>query len=150
MKIHITNLYNFNKDDQLVQRQHQFADAGRSLGFFEMGIFAYPVETDTASELSKRLDGVIAALEPEDVVIMQLPTENGYEYEQLLFNKIKAYRDTKIALMFHDMSMFSDAVSHAQQENYMSLCKKSDIVIVPSNTEFARFQKEGILERILH
>lgn len=146
MKIHITNLYNFNKDDQLVQRQHKFADAGRSLGFFEMGIFAYPVETDTASELSKRLDGVIAALEPEDVVIMQLPTENGYEYEQLLFNKIKAYRDTKIALMFHDMSMFSDAVSHAQQENYMSLCKKSDIVIVPSNTEFARFQKEGILE----
>ena len=83
MKIHITNLYNFNKDDQLVQRQHKFADAGRSLGFFEMGIFAYPVETDTASELSKRLDGVIAALEPEDVVIMQLPTRNGLQYEVL-------------------------------------------------------------------
>lgn len=146
MKIHITNLYNFNANDQMVIKQHQFANAGRNLAFHEMGIFSYPVEMDSYSELSKRLDGVIAALESEDVVIMQLPTENGYEYEQLLFNKIKAYRDTKIALMFHDMSMFSDTVSHAQQENYMSLCKKSDIVIVPSNTEFARFQKEGISE----
>ena len=131
MKIHITNLYNFNANDQLLIKQHRFANAGRNLGFHEMGIFSYLIATDSNNELSKRLDGIIAALEPEDVVIMQLPTRNGYEYEQLLFNKIKAYRNTKIALIFHDMRMFLDTTSHIEQERYMSLCKKADVVILP-------------------
>ena len=90
MKIHITNLYNFIPKDPLVSLHHRFAEAGRKLGFLEMGIFSYPVETDTPGELSKRLDGIIAALESEDVVFMQLPTGNGLRYEQQLFDKIKA------------------------------------------------------------
>jgi len=143
MKIHITNLYNFNKDDQLVQRQHKFADAGRSLGFYEMGIFSYPVETDTESELSKRLDGVIAALEPEDIVIMQLPTRNGIKYEQFLFNKIKAYRNTKVALLFHNLDMLADKNDKAYRD-YMSLCKRVDVAILPSGAEMSQFAKEGI------
>lgn len=146
MKIHITNLYNFNAYDQMVIRQHRFANAGRNLGFHEMGIFSYPVATDSPGELSKRLDGIIAALEPGDAAIMQLPTQNGYKYEQLLFNKISSYRDTRIALLFHDMTMFSDTTSPAERENYMSLCKNADMVIVPSNADFARLQEAGILE----
>ena len=63
MKVHITNLYNFNPGDELVKKQHRIAEAGFSLGFREMGIFSFPVESDTQSELSKRLDGIIAALE---------------------------------------------------------------------------------------
>ena len=39
MKFHITNLYNFNKGDVLVEKQHRFAEAGRALGFLEMGVF---------------------------------------------------------------------------------------------------------------
>ena len=54
MKIHITNLYNFNRNDMLVEKQHRIAEAGIALGYREMGIFSFPVETDTPQELSKR------------------------------------------------------------------------------------------------
>ena len=73
MKVHITNIYNFNKEDSYVEKQHKFAKAGCVLGFLEMGIFNYPVETDSERELSIRLDGVIASLEFGDTVFMQLP-----------------------------------------------------------------------------
>ena len=63
MKIHITNLYNFNQNDLLVRRQHILANIGRKEGFLEMGIFEYPVHTDSRGELSKRLDGVISSVE---------------------------------------------------------------------------------------
>ena len=55
MKIHITNLYNFNRNDMLVEKQHRIAEAGIALGYREMGIFSFPVETDTPQEVSKRL-----------------------------------------------------------------------------------------------
>ena len=102
MKIHITNLYNFNQNDMLVKNQHRVAEAGLSLGYREMGVFSFPVETDSAGELSKRLDGIIAALEAEDVVFLQLPTRNGIGYERLLAQKCKAYRNTKLILIFHE------------------------------------------------
>ena len=44
VKTHITNIYNFNKNDNNVVKQHTFANAGRALGFLEMGIFNYPVD----------------------------------------------------------------------------------------------------------
>lgn len=139
MKIHITNLYNFNDGDELVKKQHQFAEAGRSLGFFEMGIFAYPVETDTPGELSKRLDGIIAALEPEDVVFVQLPTENGFDYEQLLVGKIKAYRDTKVVLVLHDADGYlRDGVIQAECE---SLCRLADGVMKDRTVSAISIQK---------
>lgn len=136
MKIHITNIYNFKMDDQLVKTQQYIAKVGRDIGFHEMGIFSYPVETDTSSELSKRLDGVISALEDEDVVIMQLPTENGYEYEQLLFRKIKAYRGTKIALLFHEMNQYEE------MQKYDFLCENADFVIASKNIDWDRIHME--------
>jgi len=133
MKVHITNLYNFKSDDPLVQKQHNFTSIARSLGFLEMGLFSYPVETDTANELSKRLDGVIAALEPNDFVFVQLPTTNGIQYEQRLINKIKAYRNAKIALILHDTQILYDTTEHDLQEKYVSLFHQADAIIAPSS-----------------
>lgn len=145
MKIHITNLYNFNKEDQLVQRQHKFADAGRSLGFYEMGIFSYPVETDTGSELSKRLDGIIAALETDDVVIMQLPTRNGFRYEKLLINKIKSYKNTKIVLLVHEA--FWGQLSYEEKKEYDQLF--SEVDSVNNRIEEDYYNNEFRLKKVL-
>jgi len=132
MKIHITNLYNFNAGDELVKKQHRFADAGRELGFTEMGIFSYPVETDTPAELNKRLDGIVSALEFDNVVFMQLPTRNGFAYENLLFNKIKAYR-SKVVFLLHDLEMISDSDKELQ-EKYISMFRLANAIIAPSVT----------------
>lgn len=144
MKLHITNLYNFNANDALATRQHRFANAGRELGFIEMGIFSYPVETDTYSELSKRLDGVIASLETDDFVFVQLPTRNGYSYEQLLLNKIKNYKNTKLVLILHDTQIFSESADQKLQSDYLALYKMADAVIAPSVTEKNLLEAHGI------
>lgn len=141
MKIHITNLYNFNQNDMLVKNQHRVAEAGHSLGYREMGIFSFPVETDSAGELSKRLDGIIAALEAEDVVFLQLPTRNGIGYERLLAQKCKAYRNTKLILIFHDMQLLSE--TGGAREEYLSLCKMADAVVIPDAQDSERLHAEG-------
>lgn len=146
MKYHITNLYNFNKEDPLVQKHHRFADAGRSLGFLEMGIFSYPVETDSASELSKRMDGIIASLESEDMVFIQLPTGNGYHYEQLLFHKCKIYKNTKIILVLHDMMFLSDKADAEEHLRYLSLYKAADAIIVPTCNDVQTAKTYGLTQ----
>lgn len=130
MKIHITNLYTFNKKDSLIDTQNHFADAGRQLGFIEMGIFNYPVETDSVNELSKRLDGIIASLEFNDIVIYQLPTKNGYVYDRTLINKILSYKDTKLILLIHDMNIILSDSETAKL--YIDICKTADCIVVPN------------------
>lgn len=147
VKIHITNLYNFNQNDTLVKKQHRVAEAGFSLGYREMGVFSFPVETDSAGELSKRLDGIIAALEAEDVVFLQLPTRNGIGYEKLLAQKCKAYRNTKLILIFHDMQLLSEA-NDAQKE-YLSLCNMADAVVAPGKQDSERLEAEGFSAVVL-
>ena len=142
MKIHITNLYNFNPGDALVKKQHRIAEAGFTMDYREMGIFSFPVETDTGAELSKRIDGIIAALEAEDVVFLQLPTRNGIGYERLLAGKCKAYRNTKLILIIHDMQLLSEGSD--TKDAYISLCQMADAVIVPMGEKTEHLSAEGI------
>lgn len=101
MNVHITNIYGFIQDQDLRKKQNQFADAGHALGFKEMGIFNFDVTTDTESELSKRIDGIISSLQFNDLVFVQLPTGNGEHYDNLLINKLRAY-NTKICVLLHE------------------------------------------------
>ncbi len=144
MKIHITNLYNFNPNDELVLSQHAFADAGRELNFTEMGIFSFPVETDSYAELSKRLDGILAAMEQNDMVFMQLPTQNGFDYENLLFHKIRAYKNTKIILILHDLKIIANSSNSDLQKKYIELLKNADCIIIPSATAAGTLTSHGI------
>ena len=143
MKTHITNLYNFRKNDPLVERQHLFASVARTQGFLEMGIFEYPVATDSAVELSKRIDGIIASLQEGDVVFMQLPTKNGWDYEHLLHMKIKAYRNTKVVLLIHDMKMFLET-DEETRVTYMEMCRNSELIICPEKKDEQYFRQNKI------
>lgn len=101
MNVHITNIYGFIQDQDLKKKQNLYADAGHVLGFKEMGIFNFDVTTDTKSELSKRIDGIISSLQLHDLVFIQLPTGNGECYDNLLINKLRAY-NTKICVLLHE------------------------------------------------
>lgn len=103
MKVHITNRYGYENND-IAESQRRFAQAGHLLGFYEMGIFVYPVESDTQRELSTRLDGVIAAVEHDDLVIVQLPTGNGADFEDLLMDKLLAYSNRNVWVIWHEES----------------------------------------------
>ena len=120
MNVHITNIYGFIQDQELKKKQNIYADAAHVLGFKEMGIFNFDVSTDTESELSKRLDGIISSLQFNDLVFVQLPTGNGEHYDNLLINKIKAY-NTKVCILLHE------------QIEYEYVLNSVDIIMPTSN-----------------
>ena len=128
MNVHITNIYGFIQDQELKKKQNLYADAGHILGFKEMGIFNFDVSTDTESELSKRLDGIISSLQFNDLVFVQLPTGNGEHYDNLLINKIKAY-NTKVCILLH------------QTIEYEYVLNSVDL-IMPTNNEVYAYLKE--------
>lgn len=130
MNVHITNIYGFIKDQELKKKQNLYADAGHALGFKEMGIFNFDVSTDTESELSKRIDGIISSLQFNDLVFVQLPTGNGEYYDNLLINKIKAY-NTKICVLLHE------------QIEYEYILNAADLIMPTSNEVYAYLKERN-------
>lgn len=128
MNVHITNIYGFIQDQELKKKQNLYADVGHILGFKEMGIFNFDVSTDTESELSKRLDGIISSLQFNDLVFVQLPTGNGEHYDNLLINKIKAY-NTKVCILLHQ------TIEYEYILNFVDL-------IMPTSNELNAYLKE--------
>lgn len=130
MNVHITNIYGFIQDQELKKKQNLYADAGHILGFKEMGIFNFDVSTDTESELSKRLDGIISSLQFNDLVFVQLPTGNGEHYDNLLINKIKAY-NTKVCILLH------------QTIEYEYVLNSVDLIMPTSNEVYAYLKEHN-------
>lgn len=102
MKTHVTNLYGFIKDKEIANRQRKFAQTAHDMGIYELGLYVYDVSSDTDTELSKRLDGIIASVEYDDMAIVQLPTGNGLKFESMLIEKIAAYSNKKVIVLWHD------------------------------------------------
>lgn len=67
MKTHVTNLYGFIKDKEVASMQRKFAQTAHDMGIYELGLYVYDVSSDTDSELSKRLDGIIVSVESDDM-----------------------------------------------------------------------------------
>lgn len=140
MNVHITNIYGFIQDQDLKKKQNLYVDAGHALGFKEMGIFNFDVTTDTKSELSKRLDGIISSLQFNDLVFIQLPTGNGEHYDNLLINKLRAY-NTKICVLLHEqieyeyilnsvdliMPISNEVYAYLKERNYSNVFYKHNI-----------------------
>lgn len=130
MNVHITNIYGFIQDQELKKKQNLYADAGHILGFKEMGIFNFDVSTDTESELSKRLDGIISSLQFNDLVFVQLPTGNGEHFDNLLINKLRAY-NTKVCILLH------------QTIEYEYVLNSVDLIMPTSNEVYAYLKEHN-------
>ena len=130
MKLHISNINGFNASKELLDAQTKISKLGIELGAYEMGIYTYPVDGDSDSELSKRLDGIISALEFGDIVVLQLPTSNGYKYDSFLLAKILAYH-TKLILYMHGECL---------EPEYLNLLKRADSIIVNKNLNYLKIE----------
>ena len=104
--IHISNLYNAKMAGESFETQQYIANCGKELGFNELGLFTYMVESDTENELSKRLDGVIGAVSGGDTIILQFPTGNGANYERILMAKIRGNIDCRMIVVLQEASAY--------------------------------------------
>lgn len=142
MKIHITNTYNAPGTPGIAQGR--VTRVAREMGFCEMGIYKYPADVDNDRELGTRIDGIISALQHNDVVFIQSPCWNGLRYELRLVRKIKAYKNVKIVIFIHDLVTFLGNYGEEHLRQTVEVYNYADMIIVPSKQMMTLLQKYGL------
>lgn len=144
MKIHITNLYGQSSRSTALIAQNMVTDVATTMGFKEIGIYSYPVHTDSPNELNKRIDGMFAAVGSDDIVIAQFPTWNSIEFDTMLIDKLLSYRDVKVAIFIHDVVPLMFENNYYLMPKFIELCNKAQGLILPTRSMFTRLEKEGL------
>lgn len=141
MKCHITNIYGYN--GVCSHAQNSIAEIARRVGFLEMGLYGYPVQSDSDVELKRRIDGIIASVQPGDIVVFQSPSWNGKRYDELLINTIKAYGGSVVVLV-HDVPAILNKFTRYTLEDCIEIYNLADLLILPSEKMRERLVEEGL------
>lgn len=145
LKIHITNLYGVNNGTALIA-QHNVAKIARELGFTEMALQSCQIKDDTYSELKKRLYGITAAVEDDDIIIFQSPTwqNNSLLYDKELLNTIRFHLNVRIAILIHDVMPFMKGGTEDDYKRTIEIYNMADLVIVPSKRMLVFLRARGL------
>lgn len=131
MRVHITNIYGMG--GTAIKAQHAVADIAKNiLHYNELGIYRYPVDSDTSEMLRTRLDGIVASVSSGDIVIFQFPTWNEIHFDEAFVRHLGAYRDLKKIFFIHDVPplMFENGLGGLGR--YIALFNQADLLIVSS------------------
>ena len=143
MKIHITNLY--GRGDTIGKAQQMTADiAKKDLHYNELGIYNYPMKSDTPEMLRTRLDGIIASVSHGDIVIFQLPTWNGFKFDEVFVDHFNGYRNLKKIFFIHDIPPLQNEGVPESLEQYISFFNRADLIILPSQRMVEFLKARGL------
>ncbi|AHY15296.1 sugar transferase [Streptococcus iniae] len=131
MRVYVTNLNGQALSSTAQLGQNMVTDIAVSLGYRELGVYSYPMDSDTEMELSKRLDGIIAGVRPGDVVIFQTPTWNSTSFDEKLMAKLKLY-EVKVVIFIHDVVPLMFAGNYYLMDSTINYYNKADVVVAPS------------------
>lgn len=129
MSVHITKTYNIG--GLIGLRQNAVKNAGETLGFKEMSLFKFPDAYDSDDELHVRMDGIIASLCPEDIVIFQHPSGESPRYDGFLFEHLRRYHGTKIVAFIQEIASDRDDSEYALSDE-ITLLNRADMFIFAS------------------
>ncbi|WP_439425121.1 sugar transferase [Oenococcus alcoholitolerans] len=144
MNFHITNLYGQSERSTALIAQNMVCDQARQIGFKEIGIYSYPVKSDTASELSKRIDGMFASLGFGDLLVFQMPSWNGIEFDRAFIEKARVYNDLKLVIFVHDFIPYMFENNSYLTKGYIDLLNLADVLILPSQTMAVALTDDGL------
>lgn len=149
MKINITNLYGMSGQSTALIAQNDVAKLAKELGFNELSFYFYDIYSDSSSEMSTRLDGIMASVSYGDIVIYQTPTWNGREFDREFLKKLKILQ-AKIITFIHDIPPLMFESNYYLMSEYIELYNQSDVIIVPSEKMKEKLLKEGLtVQKIL-
>ncbi|MBF0775479.1 nucleotide sugar synthetase-like protein [Streptococcus azizii] len=141
MRVYITNINGLAGTAAMAQ--NMVTDIAHSLGYRELGIYCYQMAADSPSELSKRLDGIVAGLHQGDVVIFQTPTWNTTAFDEKVMEKLKMY-NIKIIIFIHDVVPLMFAGNFYLMERTISYYNQADLIIAPSQAMVDRLREYGL------
>lgn len=139
MELKITDIYGIGGAASAAM--HSVAEVAVSMGAKELGMYVYPVHTDDDKCLNSRLDGILAPVYHNDVVIMQYPTWNGKRYEELFVAKLRAYKGMKLIIFVHDVEHLLFNGTEESLLEAIAFFDKADALIL-SSEKLHEFLKE--------
>lgn len=145
LRTHITNIYGQSPSSTAMIAQNMVTEVAKSIGFNEIGIYSYPIHTDTPQEIRKRIDGMLAGVSNHDIVVVQLPSWNGIEFDELLINKLLGYSDIKIAVLIHDVVPLMFENNYYLMQRTIDLYNKAESIIVPSDEMLKTLKHAGLV-----
>ena len=145
MRVHITNIHGQHFASTAQKSQNRVAKAAQeNLHYNELGIYNYPVKSDSPEMLSTRLDGIIASVSDGDIVILQFPTWNDFEFDEALFNRLKLYRGLKTIALVHDIQSLMFESNRYLLGRHIRFLNQTDLVILPSQKMADFLRTEGL------
>lgn len=146
MRIHITNIYNIS--GAAAESQHMVVDIAKEIMHCnELGIYRYPVESDSPEMLRARLDGILAAVGWNDIVVFQAPSWNGVAFDEALMKRLNNYRRLKKIFFINDVTPLMFENNRYLMGRYIELYNQADLLIVPSQNMLDRLRGEGLTVR---
>lgn len=144
MSVHITKTYNIG--GLIGLRQNAVKNAGETLGFKEMSLFKFPDAYDSDDELHVRMDGIIASLCPEDIVIFQHPSGESPRYDGFLFEHLRRYHGTKIVAFIQEIAFDRDDSEYSLSDE-ITLLNRADMFIFASAALRDYYIANGLKEK---
>ena len=143
MKVNITNLYGMSGQSTALIAQNDVTKLAKQLDFNELSFYFYDIYSDSQSELSRRLDGIMASVGYGDVVIYQSPTWNGREFDKAFISKLKILQ-AKLITFIHDVPPLMFLSNYYLMPEYIDMYNQSDVIIVPSEQMRDKLVAEGL------
>lgn len=131
MNVYITKLNGMFFMSTRQYMQHMVVDIAHPLGIREMGVYRYNTKAESVENRGCRLDGIIAGINAGDVVICQIPTGNGLEFERVLIRRIKDYRG-RIVMFVHNMEAIMEENLKGTLQDTIRMYNEAEVLIVPS------------------
>lgn len=144
MKIDITNIYGMSMESTAQVAQNKMALLARQQGANELGIYRYDVSSDSPEQLRTRIDGINASLQANDILIFQLPTWNGLEFETAYFNQAKVY-GAKIVFFIQDVPPLMFKANYDDwMQPYVNFFNQADLLILPTPAMEEKLKEFGL------
>jgi hypothetical protein len=141
----ITSPYGFIGDSAqtFVKAQKDVVRAVEEMGGRALPVYNHLAGWDaTEDELTKRLDGLMAGVEPGDTVIVQIPLWTDPHFEERFINRLRAH-DVKMIAFVHDILAWMRPTVTLKIEQTLAELQKFDAIVAHTPEMIARLHMEA-------
>ena len=145
MTVHITDLHGmaYSSVAQIAQNMVTRI-ATNELNFDPFTIYFYSWPDEPGDVISARFDGIIAALQDGDTVIVQSPSWNTIEWDQKFFDRISIYHNIKKIIFVEDIPPLMFESNKYMLPQYIDYYNKADVLILASRKLYDYLRVHGL------
>lgn len=132
LNIHITNIYGQSFTSTALKAQNRVAEVARTMGYKELGIYSYDMNSDSPEMLHSRIDGIFASVGYGDIVIFQYPAWNGTGFDEIFVRRLKNYKGLKLIFFVHDIPSLMFENNRYLLGRQIEILNLAEVVILPS------------------